>query len=153
MAVDSRAVEQRSRLTVQDIEAALAFDSDDLPDSSVVAYWLTAGKQAADQYLNRDFARYDDIPEPVEQGVIAYVHEMLYSYLESIAIGGAIGEGDSSTVVGVKSIKVGDQSITYATASESRSQIAGSVYQRSGFGPANLAGQAFWSSYRYLPLL
>lgn len=153
MAVDSRAVETRSRLTVQDIEAALAFDSNDLPDPNVVAYWLTSGKQAADQYLNRDFARYDDIPEPVEQGVIAYVYEMLCSYLESIAIGSSVSEDDSSAVVGVRSIKVGDQSITYATASEQHSQIAGYYYQRAGFGPANMAGQAFWSSYRFHPLL
>lgn len=152
MAVDSRAVEQRSRLTVQDIEAALAFDSDDLPDPNVVAYWLTSAKQAADQYLNRNFERYDDIPEPVEQGVIAYVYEMLRAYLESIAIGSGIGEGDSTATVGVKSIKVGDQSITYATASEKHSQIAGS-HQRAGFGPANIAGQQYWSSYRFHPMM
>lgn len=150
MAVDSRAVELRSRLAVVDIEAALAFDSDDLPDPTMVAFWLKSGKQAADQYLNRNFDRYDSIPEPIEQGVIAYVHEMLYSYLESIAIGGAISEGDSSTVVGVKSIKVGDQSITYSTKAErSASYGLGSA----GFGPANMAGREFWSSYRYHPLL
>lgn len=153
MAVDSRAVEQRSRLTVQDIEAALAFDAGDLPDSSVVTYWLTSAKQAADQYLNRDFERFVDIPEPVEQGVIAYVREMLHAYLESIAIGSGVGEDDSSTMVGVKSIKVGDQSITYASASEQHSQIAGYYYQRAGFGPANMAGQEFWAQYRFHPLM
>lgn len=153
MAVDSRAVELRSRLAVVDIEAALAFDSDDLPDATMVAFWLKSGKQAADQYLNRDFARYDDIPEPVEQGVIAYVHEMLYAYLECIAVGSGVSEGDTSTVVGVKSIKVGDQSITYASAAESHSQIAGYYYQRAGFGRANMAGQEFWSSYRYIPMM
>lgn len=150
MAVDSRAVEQRSRLTVQDIEAALAFDSDDLPDPNVVAHWLTSAKQAADQYLNRDFARYDGIPEPVEQGVTAYVREMLYAYLESIAIGSGVSEGDMSAMVGVKSIKVGDQSITYATAAERSPAVGCKV---AGFGPANMAGQEFWSSYRYHPLL
>src|SRR5699024_10963734 len=153
MAVDSRAVEQRSRLTVQDIEAALAFDSSDLPDPSVVAFWLESAKQAADQYLNRDFERFVDIPEPIEQGVIAYVREMLYAYLESIAIGGGVGEDDSSTMVGVKSIKVGDQSITYASATEQHTQLAGYYYQRAGFGPANMAGQEFWWSYRFHPLL
>lgn len=150
MAVDSRAVEQRSRLTVQDIEAALAFNSNDLPDPSVVAYWLTSAKQAADQYLNRDFARYDDIPEPVEQGVIAYVREMLHAYLESIAISSSVSEGDSSAVVGVKSIKVGDQSITYSTKSERVSSVG---YKVAGFSPANIAGQEFWSSYRFHPLM
>lgn len=151
MAVDSRAVEQRSRLTVADVEAAIGFDSNDLDDPTVVNYWLMSAKQSADQYMNREFARYDKIPEPVEQGVIAYVREMLYAYLESIAIGDGIGDDGDGAMVGVRSIKVGDQSITYMSSAE---RVGGSgTHEFAGYGAAITAAKEYWSQYRYHPLL
>lgn len=151
MAYRTDAVELRSRLHVSDVESAIGFDSGDLPDPSMVGFWLLSAKQSADQYLNRLFEGYSNIPEPVEQGIIAYVREMLYAHLDSMSVGGSIDDGDAASELRITSIKVGDQSISYAP--RLANSAGASERLSAAYGIALEAAKEFWAQYRFHPLM
>lgn len=147
MAVDSDSVERNSRMDAATVADEIGLDLSTMPYPTVVDRWVLAAKQSADQYLNRDF---DVVPEPIEQGIVAFVAAMLMAYLRHLAASASVGDAGGSLAV-VASVSVGDQSITYDVAKADAFVDGGRL--SAGYGPANDAGRQFWSSYRYHPLM
>ena len=124
----SHAVEERSRLTVEDVRAELGIPVT-ITDARL-ARWLLAAKQAADRYLANGFCG-GAIPESVELGILAYVE----------VLAGLMPAGSSSLGArGIASQSVGSVSISY----EARSAAGGTM------NDAQAAAEGWWAGFRAL---
>lgn len=143
------AVQDRSRLTDQSVLHYLGIE-DNTHNQNLVSFWLLTGKQAADAYLNHPFETYPFIPEPVEQGILAFVSEMASAYFVDVV--GGLGGEDGNIMSNVSSMKVGDQSISFQSKTERNHSSFAYVNKMAGYGPAMIAGKQFWSQYRLSPI-
>lgn len=138
-----RSVELRSRLTIDDARVEAGIPSADVADTTF-GFWLLAAKQSADRFLANDFCG-EAIPEPVEQGLLAFLRAM---YEDAGADGDASGEGGGPEVSGlVASQSVGGVSMSY----RARAEASGSGARGGqGLALAIEAGRQWWEPYRAL---
>lgn len=136
-------VEARSRLTLADVRVEAAVPLADVSDTTL-GFWLLAAKQFADRFLANDFCG-APIPEPVEQGLLAFVRAM---HDDAGADASSDGEGGGTDVSGlVASQSVGGVSISYRTRAE-----ASGVGSRGGaaLSLAMESARVWWEPYRAL---